>query len=58
MSQRRVWIPFALAALCLLAATWAGSVLTWILMLAALCLVLDGATAWFSRSGGMSGHRQ
>jgi hypothetical protein len=59
MSQRRVWIPFAIAAVCLIAATWAGSILTWVLLLAALCLVLDGATAWFSRSsGGMSGHQQ
>jgi hypothetical protein len=58
MPQRRVWIPFAIAALCLIAATWAGSILTWVLLLAALCLVLDGATAWFSRGGGMSGHRQ
>jgi hypothetical protein len=58
MSQRRVWIPFALAALCLIAATWTGSIVTWVLLLAALCLVFDGATAWFSRGGGMSGHRQ
>ena len=47
-----------LAALCLVVAAWTGSILTWVLLLAALCLVFDGATAWFSRGGGISGHRQ
>jgi hypothetical protein len=57
-SRRRIWLPFALAALCLIAATWAGSVLTWILLLAALGLVLDGATKWFSGTGHLEDHRQ
>jgi hypothetical protein len=55
---RRIWIPFALAALCLIAAMWVGSVLTWVLLLAALGLVMDGATKWFSGTGHLEDHRQ
>jgi hypothetical protein len=54
----RIWIPFVLAALCLLASNWTGSILTWVLLLSALGLVLDGATVWWSRSGGLSQNRQ
>ena len=57
-ATRRIWFPFALAALCLLAATWTGSVLTWILLLIALGLVLDGATKWFSGTGHLEDHKQ
>jgi hypothetical protein len=57
-ANRRIWIPFLLAALCLLAATWTGSIVTWVLLLTALGLVLDGATTWWSRSGGLTQHRQ
>ena len=57
-ATRRIWIPFALAALCLIAASFAGSVVTWILLLAALGLVLDGATKWFSGTGHLEDHRQ
>jgi hypothetical protein len=57
-ATRRIWIPFALAALCLIAASFVGSVLTWILLLAALGLVLDGATKWFSGTGHLEDHRQ
>jgi hypothetical protein len=54
----RILIPYALAALCLLVATWTGPIVTWVLLLAALGLVLDGATKWFSRGGGLSQNRQ
>lgn len=57
-ATRRIWIPFALAALCLGAASFAGSVLTWVLLLTALGLVLDGATKWFSGTGHLEDHRQ
>jgi|Tabmets5t2r1_1033131.scaffolds.fasta_scaffold370806_1 hypothetical protein len=57
-ATRRIWIPFALAALCLVAASFTGSVLTWVLLLAALGLVLDGATKWFSGTGHLEDHRQ
>jgi len=58
MASRRIWIPFALAALCLVAATWTGAILSWILLVGAFCLVLDGATTWWSRTGGMGSYRQ
>ena len=58
MASRRIWIPFVLAALCLAAASFTGPVLTVVLMVAALCLVLDGALKWWERSGGMSDYRQ
>ena len=57
-ATRRIWTPFALAALCLLAATWAGPVLTWVLLLSALGLIVDGATKWFSGTGRLEDHRQ
>ena len=57
-ARRRIWIPFALAAACLVAATWAGPVLTWVLLLSALGLALDGATKWFSGTGHLEDHRQ
>jgi hypothetical protein len=57
-ATRRIWIPFALAALCLLAASFVGSVLTWVLLLTALALVLDGATKWFAGTGHLEDHRQ
>lgn len=58
MASRRVWIPFLLAAICLVATEWAGSILTWVLLLSAFGLVLDGATSWWARSGGLTQHRQ
>ena len=57
-TTKRLWIPFVLAALCLLVASFCGPVLTVVLMITALGLVLDGATLLWSRSGGMAGHRQ
>ncbi len=57
-ATRRIWIPFVLAALCLLAANLTGSVMTWVLLLAALGLILDGATKWFSGTGRLEDHRQ
>lgn len=55
---RRLWLPFVLAALCLAGTRWAGPEVTWVLVLAAVGFVLDGATLLFSRGGGMGGHRQ
>jgi len=59
MSPRlRIWLPFAGAVLCLVATTWSGPILTWVLLLAAVGLILDGATLLWSRSGGLTQHRQ
>ena len=57
-STLRVLLPFIAAALCLFATTWTGPVLTWVMLLAALGLILDGATLLFSRGGGLPHHRQ
>ena len=37
---------------------WAGTLMIWILMLVAMALIFDGVTLLWSRSGGMSDHRQ
>jgi hypothetical protein len=55
---RRIWIPFALAALCMVLAFFAGSVMTWVLILAAFGLAFDGATKWFAGTGHLEDHRQ
>jgi hypothetical protein len=54
----RVWLPFAAAALCLAGTQLAGPVVTWVLLLVAMGLILDGATLLWSRSGGLTQHRQ
>jgi hypothetical protein len=54
----RIAIPFLLAVVCLAVSFFTGAVLTVVLMIAALCLVLDGATKWFARTGGLSDNRQ
>ena len=54
----RIWLPFAAAALCLAGTQFAGPVVTWVLLLVAMGLILDGATLLFSRSGGLTQHRQ
>ena len=57
-ATRRVWLPFAIAALCLVASTWTGPILTWVVLLAAIGFILDGATLLWSRGGGAAEHRQ
>jgi len=37
---------------------WAGTLMIWILMIVAMALIFDGVTLLWSRSGGMSDHRQ
>jgi hypothetical protein len=54
----RIWLPFVAAAPCLAATTWTGAILTWVLLVAAIGLILDGATLLWSRSGGLTQHRQ
>jgi hypothetical protein len=57
-SSKRVWLPFAVATLCLTAATWTGPVVSWVLIMASFGFCLDGATLMWSRGGGLSDHRQ
>ena len=58
LDSKRLWLPFLAAALCLLATRWTGAVLTMVALIVALGFVIDGATLLWSRSGGMSQHRQ
>ena len=52
-------LSLAGAAIALLVATlWAGTIMIWVLMLVAMVLIFDGVTLLWSKSGGMSGHRQ
>jgi hypothetical protein len=57
-SNRRFWLPFAIAALCLTVATWTGPILTWVMLFAAMGCIVDGLTLLWSRSGGADQHRQ
>lgn len=54
----RIWLPFVVAALCLAATRWSGTIVTWVLLLAAVGLLLDGITLLWSRSGSLTQHRQ
>ena len=58
MRGLRTWLPFVLAAVCLAAMTWTGVIMTWVMLFAAIALILDGATLLWSRGGGLSQHRQ
>ena len=42
----------------IVAALWAGTLMILVLMIVAMALILDGVTLLWSRSGGMSDHRQ
>ena len=51
-TTRRLWIPFVLAAVCLVATQFSGPVLTVVFMIAAFGFVIDGATLlWSARAG-------
>ena len=54
----RIWLPFVVAALCLVATRWSGAILTWVLLLATVALLFDGMTLLWSRGGGLTQHRQ
>ena len=59
--KARYWGPLLAGFVCLVAATFVGAVLSWLLMLAAFALILDGATAMWERAGGtgnLTTHRQ
>jgi hypothetical protein len=58
MASKRVWLPFVAAALCMLATRWTGAILTWVVMIAAIGLILDGLTLLWSRGVGVAHHRQ
>jgi hypothetical protein len=52
LGTARYWVPLAAGMVCLVAATFAGAVVAWLLMMAAFGLILDGATAMWEKAGG------
>ncbi len=57
----RYWGPVVAGVMCLVAMSFVGLLASWLLLLAAFALILDGATAMFARAGGTGGitsHRQ
>lgn len=61
LATARYWGPLVAGFMCLVAMSFVGLVLSWLLLLAALTLILDGATAIFARAGstgGLTSHRQ
>ena len=54
----RAGASLVLGSVCLVAADWTGPVLTWVLLIAACALILDGATLLIARGGGLRDYRQ
>jgi len=57
----RYWGPLVAGFLCLVATSFVGPIVAWLLFIAAFGLILDGATAMFERAGstgGLTSHRQ
>jgi hypothetical protein len=54
---KRYWLPLVAAAICLTVAFYVGPLIAMILMIAALGLVFDAATAWFAKVSGTGGLR-
>ena len=57
----RYWAPLIGAVICLIVAQSMDAPLSWILLIVAFGLFLDGATAMWERAagtGGMGGHQQ
>ena len=51
----RYWGPLVLGLGCVVASTYTGNLVTWLLLLAGFALILDGATAMWARAGGSGG---
>jgi hypothetical protein len=61
LRSARYWGPLVLGLGCLVASTYTGNLASWLLLLAAFALILDGATAMWERAGstgGMHTYRQ
>jgi hypothetical protein len=57
----RCRLPIVVGALLLVATVWAGTILTWLMLVLAFGLILDGVTKWWERAGGtgnLGTHRQ
>jgi hypothetical protein len=59
--ELRCRLPIVAGVLLLLGTLWAGTILTWLMLMLAFGLILDGVTKWWERAGGtgnLSSHRQ
>jgi hypothetical protein len=57
----RCRLPIVVGSLLLLGTLWAGTILTWLMLVLAFGLILDGVTKWWERAGGtgnLGTHRQ
>jgi hypothetical protein len=61
IASLRYWLPLDAGFILMLASVFVGPVLTWLMLMIAFGLILDGATAMWERAGGignLSTHRQ
>ena len=61
ISTVRYWGPLFAGFICLVAVSFVGPIVGWLLLLLAAALILDGATAMFERAGrtgNLTNHRQ
>jgi hypothetical protein len=59
--ELRCRLPIVAGVLLLLGTLWVGTILTWLMLMLAFGLILDGVTKWWERAGGtgnLSSHRQ
>ena len=57
----RYWGPLVAGFMCLVATSFVGPAIGWLLIFVAFALILDGATAMLERAGrtgGLTSHRQ
>jgi hypothetical protein len=60
-STMRYWLPLVAGFACLAVSFFVGEILTWVLIMLAFGLMLDGTTAMWERAGGtgnLTTHRQ
>jgi hypothetical protein len=57
----RCRLPIVVGALLLFGTFWAGTIATWLMLIAGFGLILDGVTKWWERAGGtgnLTTHKQ
>ena len=57
-ANRRRWLPFAGAGVCLIAMMPAGPILTWVFLFLAMGLILDGITMIWPRGDNATHYKQ
>jgi hypothetical protein len=61
LDTKRYWLPLVGTSCSLIAVSYVGPVVGWLLIVLAFGLLFDGCTAWFARAGGTGGlhdHKQ